>query len=87
MANQTEINKCIKSGSYIYKIFHICMIITAIYLAQCNGLNIFNLLIIIIFPYIYIIYSIILHNGICQYTPIINKLWHYVNFNLGFYSL
>ena len=53
MANQTEINKCIKSGSYIYKIFHICMIITAIYLAQCNGLNIFNLLIIIIIPYIY----------------------------------
>ena len=54
------------TGRYIYIVFNILMSIVAIYLAKCNGLTVMNFLIALLFPYIYIIYSIIKYNNICK---------------------
>ena len=54
-------------GRYIYGIFHILMTLVSIYLAvRCTGVNVLNLIIAIICPYIYIIYNIIMYNGLCE---------------------
>ena len=51
----------------IYSIFHSILSIIAIYLSvRCNQkINYTSIVIAIFFPYLYIIYSIIMHNGIC----------------------
>ena len=51
----------------IYSIFHSILSIIAIYLSvRCNQkINYTSIIIAIFFPYLYIIYSIIMHNGIC----------------------
>uniref|UniRef100_A0A6C0EEF0 Uncharacterized protein n=1 Tax=viral metagenome TaxID=1070528 RepID=A0A6C0EEF0_9ZZZZ len=60
-------NTCDNSGRYIYSIFHILMTIVAIYLSvRCNGISILNIIIAFICPYVYIIHSIIIYNGICE---------------------
>ena len=51
----------------IYSIFHTMLSIIAIYLSvRCNSkINYTSIIIAILCPYLYIIYSIIMHNGIC----------------------
>ena len=51
----------------IYGIFHSILSIIAIYLSvRCNQkINYTSIVIAIFFPYLYIIYSIIVHNGLC----------------------
>ena len=54
-------------GRIIYSIFHILLTITSIYLSvRCNGYNFIDLLFAFMCPYLYIIYSIIQYNGICN---------------------
>lgn len=60
-------NTCDNSGRNIYSIFHILMTIIAIYLAvRCTSISILNIIIALICPYVYIIYSIIIYNGLCE---------------------
>jgi len=56
------------NGKYIYSVFHIMMSISAIYLSmRCNkGNNWGAIIFAFFFPYIYIIYSIISNQGICE---------------------
>jgi len=62
--------KCLDGnyGKYIYSVFHVMMSIAAIYLSiRCNkGINTPSLITAFFFPYIYIIYSIITNQGICE---------------------
>lgn len=52
----------------IYAIFHTFISILAIYLSlRCNPtINYISILIALFLPYPYIIYSVIMHNGICK---------------------
>uniref|UniRef100_A0A6C0H748 Uncharacterized protein n=1 Tax=viral metagenome TaxID=1070528 RepID=A0A6C0H748_9ZZZZ len=54
-----------------YYIFHCIMSIIAVFLAvTCNKeLNIISLIAALFFPYLYIIYSLIYHKGICCLKP------------------
>ena len=57
---------CSSRDSNIYYIFRIIMTIIAVYLAStCGKGNAFSIVMAIIFPYIYILYSIYTYNGIC----------------------
>jgi hypothetical protein len=64
----TNTSQCQNStiGRYIYLIFNINMTIISLYLASCSGFHITNIIISLVWPYIYIVYSIIKHNGICK---------------------
>jgi hypothetical protein len=55
------------AATSIYSIFHTMLSIIAIYLSvRCNPkINYTSIVIAIFCPYLYIIYSIIMHNGIC----------------------
>ena len=66
--NNNNKNECSNNyGRYIYSIFHILMTILAIYLAvKCSSTNIADIVVAFICPYIYIIYTIIMHNGLCD---------------------
>jgi hypothetical protein len=52
----------------IYGVFHIFISILAIYLAiRCNkNINYTSLFMALFFPYIYVIYSVIMYNGLCK---------------------
>jgi hypothetical protein len=52
----------------IYAIFHTFISILAIYLSlRCNPkINYTSILIALFLPYPYVIYSVIMHNGICK---------------------
>ena len=56
------------NGKSIYAVFHTIISILAVYLSfRCNqNINYISILIALFFPYIYIIYSVIMHNGICK---------------------
>jgi hypothetical protein len=58
--------KCSSRDCSIYYIFRAIMTIIAIYLAStCAKGDTFSVIMAIIFPYMYILYSIYKYNGIC----------------------
>lgn len=61
-------NNNINDATGIYSVFHLIISIIAIYLSfRCNtNINYGSILIAVFCPYIYIIYSIIINNGICE---------------------
>ena len=69
--NTTPINTALPTnndGKSIYVVFHMFISILAFYLAlRCNAkINYTSIIIALFLPYPYVIYSIIMYNGICK---------------------
>lgn len=58
--------ECSERESTIYYIFRLIITVIAVYLAAtCANSDTFSIIIAILFPYLYILFSIYKYNGIC----------------------